>query len=119
MVEDAVELEGITGTIRGLQAWIGNLHAEQVLNRRERAIAQQKAQRRWRSPATNTKGETHESELELVLEGLSAWMRGWKDVEEEFQTRACARRTRREQREAAGPRAEATAVKLSPHGWTR
>lgn len=98
LAEDAVELEGIQGTIHGLQAWVDSLHAQQELNRRERSIAQH-ARRRWINRGKKIESRP-ELEAEMLLEGLSAWMRGWKDVEEEFQIRARARRTRREQRQA-------------------
>lgn len=35
----------------------------------------------------------------MMLEGLSAWMRGWRDVEEGFQVRARARQMRRDRRQ--------------------
>lgn len=50
----------------------------------------------------------------MVLEGLSAWMRGWRDVEEGFQIRANARRTRREQRQASTAREETPLKTLAP-----
>ncbi|KAJ5898834.1 hypothetical protein N7495_003578 [Penicillium taxi] len=71
--EDAVELEVMQGIVRGLHDWI--------------KVAHQKSRRRRTSQAD-----------EEMLEGLSAWMRGWKDVEDGFQIRGRTRKTRRDQR---------------------
>lgn len=40
-----------------------------------------------------------ETDGEVMLEGLSAWMRGWRDVEEGFQVRARARQVRRDRKQ--------------------
>ncbi|KAJ5733945.1 hypothetical protein N7493_002731 [Penicillium malachiteum] len=94
--EDAVELEGMQGTVNGLQNWIEGMRDEQRKARTTRDIAR-KNMRRWggRKPPF----EKTETGGEMVLDGLSAWMRGWKDVEDGFQVRALGRRNRREQRQ--------------------
>jgi hypothetical protein len=101
LVEDAVELEGIQGTILGLQAWIDSLQAEQVMLRRQRYLAQHKARQKWGASKRNNRYDELGSDTQVddVLEGLGAWMRGLRDVEEGFQSRARARRTRRERRQ--------------------
>ncbi|KAJ5679725.1 hypothetical protein N7462_007969 [Penicillium macrosclerotiorum] len=97
LVEDAVELEGIQGTVHGLHDWIDNVCKNQKINQISRHTTRQTSRRRWR------REEEHETsadtDWELMLEGLSAWMRGWRDVEEGFQVRARARKTRRERRQ--------------------
>ncbi|KAJ5136126.1 hypothetical protein N7448_004680 [Penicillium atrosanguineum] len=101
LVEDAVELEGIQGTILGLQTWIDSLLAEQVMLRRQRYLAQHKArQKRWANGQKNGDYDDlgADTKVDDVLEGLDAWMRGLRDVEEGFRSRARARRTRRERR---------------------
>ncbi|KAJ5125358.1 hypothetical protein N7526_007535 [Penicillium atrosanguineum] len=101
LVEDAVELEGIQGTILGLQTWIDSLQAEQVMLRRQRYLAQHKArQKRWANGQKNGDYDDlgADTKVDDVLEGLDAWMRGLRDVEEGFRSRARARRTRRERR---------------------
>lgn len=99
LVEDAVELEVIQGTVHGLHDWIDRIREEQKLVRTSRALAYQKSRRSWisRKGKEDTAAET---DSEMMLEGLSAWMRGWRDVEEGFQVRARARQTRRNQRQA-------------------
>ncbi|KAJ5777744.1 hypothetical protein N7520_000990 [Penicillium odoratum] len=94
LVEDAVELEGIQGTVRGLQNWIQGMQEEQNKIRAIRDL-RRKAKRGW-GRKRNDEGE---AEGEIVLDGLNAWMRGWKDVEDGFQVRARGRRARREERQ--------------------
>lgn len=100
LVEDAVELEGIQGTIHGLQAWVEGLQEADLISRSKRDIAHQKTRGRWGRGGSDSEHVASEADAEMLLEGLSAWMRGWKDVEEEYQVRTRARRTRREQRQA-------------------
>jgi hypothetical protein len=97
-VEDAVDLEGIQGTIHGLHDWINRIREEQKLVRISRTLACQKSRRSW----IGRKGKEDwsvETDGEMMLEGLSAWMRGWRDVEEGFQVRARARQMRRDRRQ--------------------
>ncbi|KAJ5905193.1 uncharacterized protein N7473_002109 [Penicillium subrubescens] len=99
LVEDAVELEGIQGTVHGLHDWIDRIRKEQKLVQTSRTLAYQKSRRSW----IGRKGKEDravETDSEMMLEGLNAWMRGWRDVEEGFQVRARARQTRRNQRQA-------------------
>lgn len=98
LVEDAVDLEGIQGTVHGLHDWIDRIREEQKLVRISRTLAYQKSQRSWigRKGREDWSGET---DGEMMVEGLSAWMRGWKDVEEGFQVRARARQIRRDRRQ--------------------
>lgn len=100
LVEDAVELEGIQGTIHGLQAWVEGLQEADLISRSKRDLAHQKTRSRWGRIGSVSEHIASEADAEMLLEGLSAWMRGWKDVEEEYQVRTRARRTRREQRQA-------------------
>ncbi|KAJ6090200.1 hypothetical protein N7486_009015 [Penicillium sp. IBT 16267x] len=97
LVEDAIELEGIQGTVHGLQHWIEVMQEEQKRARAARDLVRRKAKRGW--GGRKHIDEIGETEGEIVLDGLSAWMRGWKDVEDGFQVRARGRRTRREQRQ--------------------
>ncbi|KAJ5606489.1 hypothetical protein N7510_009270 [Penicillium lagena] len=98
LVEDAVELEGIQGTVHGLQGYIDALREEQRVTRVQRL------DHRARQKETRRNGSRKEEELghadgEMVLEGIAAWMRGWRDVEEGFQVRARARQLNRERRQ--------------------
>ncbi|KAJ6017369.1 hypothetical protein N7451_000748 [Penicillium sp. IBT 35674x] len=97
LVEDAVELEGIQGTVHGLQHWIEGMQEAQKRARAARDLIRRKHKRGW--GGRKQIDEMGETEGEIVLDGLSAWMRGWKDVEDGFQVRARGRKTRREQRQ--------------------
>ncbi|KAJ5570564.1 uncharacterized protein N7459_009994 [Penicillium hispanicum] len=98
LVEDAVESEGIQGTVLGLQDWIDGLRETQKESRMLKDLARHKGRRYWGGRKGNEElvGETGD---EMVLDGLSAWMRGWRDVADGFQVRARARKTRRERRQ--------------------
>jgi hypothetical protein len=69
--------------------------------RRQRYLAQHKARQKWGASKRNNRYDELGSDTQVddVLEGLGAWMRGLRDVEEGFQSRARARRTRRERRQ--------------------
>ncbi|KAJ5168007.1 uncharacterized protein N7482_003601 [Penicillium canariense] len=98
LVEDAVELEGIQGTVHGLHDWIGRLREEHKPVRMSKDLAYQTSRRRWVS-RKETEEWTATTDGEMMLDGLSAWMRGWRDVEEGFQARARARQIRRDKRQ--------------------
>ncbi|KAJ5082881.1 hypothetical protein N7532_011924 [Penicillium argentinense] len=97
LVEDSIELEGIQGTIRGLQDWIYGMREAQKMPRIAKERSRLKARRRWGGRGSSE--DRVETDGEVMLDGLTAWMRGWKDVEEGFQMRSRARQTRREQRQ--------------------
>lgn len=70
--------------------------------RRQRYLAQHKArQKRWVNGQKIGDYDDlgADTKIDDVLEGLDAWMRGLRDVEEGFRSRARARRTRRERRQ--------------------
>lgn len=98
LAEDTIELEGIQGTVHGLQDWVYMLQEEQNLAHVSKGVARQKSRRRWGGRKTNDE-LSPETDAEIVLDGLRAWMRGWKDVEETSQVRAQARKSRRERRQ--------------------
>ncbi|KAJ5156247.1 hypothetical protein N7492_009050 [Penicillium capsulatum] len=95
LVEDAIELEGIQGTVRGLHGWMDGLCDTQKKGHATKL--ERSKSRRW--GGRTSKGLSPETDAEMVLDGLSAWMRGWKDVEETFQARAGARKSRRDRRQ--------------------
>lgn len=98
LVEDAVDLECIQGTIHGLHDWIDRVREEQKSTRISRHPAYPKSRRPWISRKAKEDCDVG-MDSEMMLEGLSAWMRGWRDVEEGFQVRARARQTRRDRRQ--------------------
>lgn len=60
-----------------------------------RAQAQKKRWTKKRRPADNLE---YDSESEALFEGITAWMRGWKDIDEGFRVRERERELRREER---------------------
>jgi hypothetical protein len=116
LVEDSIELEGIQGTVRGLQDWIDRLRETQKMSRIARDRSQQEARRRWAIRRTSQDVVT-ETDGEIVLDGLTAWMRGWRDVEEGFQVRSRARQMRREKRQEQHLRPREKLEEMSRRSW--
>ncbi|KAJ5391295.1 hypothetical protein N7509_006785 [Penicillium cosmopolitanum] len=116
LVEDSIELEGIQGTVRGLQDWIDRLRETQKMSRLARDRSQQEARRRWAIRRTSLDVGT-ETDAEIVLDGLTAWMRGWRDVEEGFQVRSRARQMRREKRQEQHLRPREKLQEMSRRSW--
>lgn len=117
LTEDTIELEGIQGTVHGLQDWVDMLQEEQDVAHVSKDTARPKPRRRWGSRKPNDELPP-ETNAEVVLDGLRAWMRGWKDVEETSQIRAQARKTRRERRQEqlSRPEPEELSQRLSSIG---
>lgn len=118
LVEDSIELEGIQGTIRGLEDWIDGLREAQAVNRIARERSRKEDRRRW--AIRGSKGSTEdllETDGDVVLDGLMAWMRGWRDVEEGFKARSKARQTRREKRQEQLIRPGEKQERMSRRSW--
>lgn len=100
ILEDSIELEGLRGTVRGLESWIGRWERQRQLSGTQSTAAQTRQRkskwRRKRQPEDTNHEE--ENDCDALLEGISAWMRGWKDIEEGFRIRARRRKLRRERR---------------------
>ncbi|KAL4875788.1 hypothetical protein BJY04DRAFT_151171 [Aspergillus karnatakaensis] len=88
MQEDTAGREALQGTVRGFEAWIGGWLAEYDL------VAHAKTQGRgwWKKRPSDKPGDF---DVDALFEGITAWMRGWTDVEEEFRNRDNARKLRR------------------------
>ncbi|GLA60019.1 hypothetical protein AtubIFM54640_011444 [Aspergillus tubingensis] len=97
ILEDTAEREAIQGTIRGLESWVDEWHKQRLLiaAKKQSAASRRNGQRRW----TKCKVEEVEGDGEALFEGITAWMRGWKDVEEVFRIREQNRTLRREERQ--------------------
>ncbi|PYI21360.1 hypothetical protein BO86DRAFT_287413, partial [Aspergillus japonicus CBS 114.51] len=97
ILEDSAEREAMQGTINGLEIWVDDWHKQHLLAVTEGPTMKhrRKSQRRWTKCA---KEERFNDDGEALLEGITAWMRGWKDVEEGFHVRQKDRDLRREQR---------------------
>ncbi|EPS33262.1 hypothetical protein PDE_08224 [Penicillium oxalicum 114-2] len=118
LIEDAIDLECLQGTVKGLHEWTDRAHDEQERNRALRVdlTSYHSPRRSWmgRKDKGGRRDRDRDAEMdcEKILEGIAAWMRGWRDVEEEFQIRARARRTRRDQRQEHLIRAAEMSVSL-------
>lgn len=95
IVEDSAEREALQGTVRGLEAWINGWQKEPDLAGKAPGTLRQKQAKRWMK---HQQEEHKESGTDALLEGITAWMRGWKDVEEGFRVRERDREVKREER---------------------
>ncbi|GIJ92213.1 hypothetical protein Asppvi_011190 [Aspergillus pseudoviridinutans] len=87
--EEMAEREGLQGTVNGLVGWI---EAWQEQHDQVTASRSHKSGRRqW----TRRKAEIcNEETVGALLEGIRAWTRGWRDVEEAYRIRERERRLR-------------------------
>ncbi|RHZ69425.1 hypothetical protein CDV55_107959 [Aspergillus turcosus] len=92
--EETAELEGLQGTVNGLVGWV---EAWQEQHDQVTASRSQKSGRRqW----TRRKIEKcNEETIGALLDGIRAWTRGWRDVEEAYRIRERERRLRMEGRQ--------------------
>ncbi|PYH91511.1 hypothetical protein BO71DRAFT_359213 [Aspergillus ellipticus CBS 707.79] len=97
--EDSAEREAIEGTIHGLESWVDEWHKQRLATaaKNPKVASRRNGQRRW----SKCRVEEVDHDSEALFEGLTAWMRGWKDVEEGFHIRERDRRLRREERQKA------------------
>ncbi|KAE8144292.1 hypothetical protein BDV25DRAFT_167173 [Aspergillus avenaceus] len=96
MVEDSAEREALQGTVRGLESWVSGWQNEiDTATLKSTGHSRKGRTKRWmkRKPEERT-----ETDAEALLDGIAAWMRGWKDVEEGFQIRGRNREMRRLER---------------------
>lgn len=86
--QSTIERESLRGTVYGLESWVDGWHGEDV-------------QRRW-SKLNPRDRRMLQAELdvdcEALREGVRAWMRGWKDIDEGVRVREREREVRREAR---------------------
>ncbi|KAJ6161042.1 hypothetical protein N7470_004438 [Penicillium chermesinum] len=95
LVDDSIELEGLQGTVRGLEDWVAGLREGQGLARAK--PAERRKALWWAGRKPDSKG--NDGDAIAILDGLGAWMRGWRDVEDGHKARARARKLRRDQRQ--------------------
>ncbi|EAW06887.1 uncharacterized protein ACLA_085840 [Aspergillus clavatus NRRL 1] len=95
--EERAEREGLQGTVHGLISWV-----EAWQEQRDQASyttrTQKSGLKRW---SKRKDKESTENGSEALLDGISAWSRGWKDAEEEFRIRASERKFRRDGRQSS------------------
>lgn len=92
--DGSAEREALDGTVRGFESWIDGWRKQH-----EQAVATRSIQKSRQKKWTKRKTEDPiEGNIEALLDGISAWMRGWEDVQEGFRNREQERRSRREER---------------------
>ena len=104
--EDTIELEGLRGTVRGLESWIGRYKRQRETtdaqtnnNNNNHAAASRKSKKKnKRKDGIEQPGSGYEYDNDALIDGIDAWMRGWKDAEEGSRVRARMRKQRRELR---------------------
>ncbi|KAL4892607.1 hypothetical protein BDV59DRAFT_37193 [Aspergillus ambiguus] len=79
--EVSLECEALHGTVQGLESWFIAWHAQHGP-----AVARKLSspRRRWSKP---NMGHDYENEIDILLEGFTAWMRGWSDLKDGFRAR--------------------------------
>lgn len=104
VLEDTIELEGLRGTVRGLDSWVNRWQRqrESTLASHKSDIRKAKGRSYWRRKSKSVASNEEEddgNDFDTFLDGVLAWMRGWNDVEEGFLIRARRRKLRRNRKE--------------------
>ena len=107
ILEDTIELEGLRGTVRGLDSWVGRWQRQRESSSPSSSSKadtgrRSKGRSYWKRKAKSTTDKNEEEEdgndFDTFLDGVLAWMRGWNDVEEGFLIRARRRKLRRDRK---------------------
>lgn len=105
ILEDTIELEGLRGTVRGLDSWVNRWQRQRESSSgsfSKSNIRKSKGRSVWRRKskpvASNEEEEEDGNDFDTFLDGVLAWMRGWNDVEEGFLIRARRRKLRRDRK---------------------
>ncbi|KAJ9299763.1 hypothetical protein DTO271G3_2647 [Paecilomyces variotii] len=98
ILEDSIELEGLRGTVRGLESWVGRWQRERALKEAQDAGNKSSKKSPWKRKKHTQNIGDNENDTDTLIDGITAWMRGWKDIEEGFHVRARRRQARRDQR---------------------
>ncbi|KAH2113414.1 hypothetical protein KXW65_003690 [Aspergillus fumigatus] len=87
--EETAELEGLQGTVNGLVSWV------EAWQEQHDQITATRSHKTGRRQWTRRKTEKYNEEtIGALLEGIRAWTRGWRDVEEAYRIRERERRLR-------------------------
>ncbi|KAL4759041.1 uncharacterized protein BDW70DRAFT_87371 [Aspergillus foveolatus] len=94
MQQDMAEREALQGTVRGFETWIERYQEEYQLAHKKKPTEtpRQKGRGWWSKQKVDQPGDF---DVDALFDGITAWMRGWADVKEEFRNRERARRQRR------------------------
>ncbi|KAL1873396.1 hypothetical protein Plec18167_006447 [Paecilomyces lecythidis] len=98
ILEDTIELEGLRGTVRGLESWVGRWQRESASKEARDASKKSSSKSPWKRKRHAHNVGDNENDTDALIDGITAWMRGWKDIEEGFHVRARRRQARRDQR---------------------
>jgi hypothetical protein len=103
ILEDTIELEGLRGTVRGLDSWVNRWQRQRESSSPSKSdsVRRSKSRSYWRrksKPAAQSEDDEDGNDLDTLLDGVLAWMRGWNDVEEGFLIRAGRRKLRRDKK---------------------
>ncbi|KAL4750154.1 hypothetical protein BDW72DRAFT_119766 [Aspergillus terricola var. indicus] len=94
MQQDMAEREALQGTVRGFETWIERCQEEYQLAHKEKPTETPRQNGRgWWSKKKVDQPDYFDADA--LFDGITAWMRGWADVKEEFRNRERARRERR------------------------
>ncbi|KAL5045250.1 hypothetical protein BDW71DRAFT_89318 [Aspergillus fruticulosus] len=93
MRQDMAEREALQGTVRGFEAWIEGCQEEYRLAQKKPKETLTQNGRGWWSKKKVSQPDDFDADA--LFDGITAWMRGWADVQEEFRDRDRARRQRK------------------------
>ncbi|KAH8701678.1 hypothetical protein BGW36DRAFT_423980 [Talaromyces proteolyticus] len=105
ILEDTINLEGLRGTVRGLESWIGRWQRQREVSIPPPSTSSTQRGSKWKRKgkqqqlnrnAHDIDDGDDDNDFDTLLDGISAWMRGWNDVEDGFRIRARRRKIRRE-----------------------
>ncbi|PGH26636.1 hypothetical protein AJ80_01765 [Polytolypa hystricis UAMH7299] len=94
LLEHEVEVEGLRGMVGALENWLAGWKEQRASQKSGRGSSSKKPQRK-KSKAVDAR---EEDDNDLLIEGINAWMRGWKDAEDAFRIRSRMRAERRKRR---------------------
>ncbi|KAL4820699.1 hypothetical protein BDW67DRAFT_181067 [Aspergillus spinulosporus] len=94
MQQDMAEREALQGTVRGFETWIERCQEEyQMAHKNKPTENPRQNGRGWWSK--RKVDQPDDFDADALFDGITAWMRGWADIKEEFRNRESSRRQRR------------------------
>ncbi|KAL6239096.1 hypothetical protein BDW75DRAFT_166796 [Aspergillus navahoensis] len=93
MQQNMAEREALQGTVRGFETWIEGCQEDYRLAQKKPKDSLTPNGRGWWSK--KKVNQPDDFDADALFEGITAWMRGWADVEEGFRDQDRARRHRR------------------------
>ncbi|KAL4910723.1 hypothetical protein BDW74DRAFT_172193 [Aspergillus multicolor] len=93
MQQDMAAREALQGTVHGFEVWIDGCREDYRMTRKKPRENSRQSGGGWWSKTKVDKPDDFDADA--VFDGITAWLRGWADVEEEFRNQDQARRLRR------------------------